>query len=732
MNVSLFKMALERVEISDWQAFEELCSSFLMAEFTDLRTMASSSGDGGRDAELYSQPNKPLVVAQYSIASNWKTKIKKTIDRLNTTFPDVRILIFMSNRDIGAQADKLKAEAVENGLSLDVRDKNWFLERANTDDTRKNASEKLIDKIARPYLEGEEIINKRSSPLSSGESKAALLYLGLQWQDDISGKGLTKLSFDALVRAALRHTDSINRMNRSEIHDRIASAITSNDDKKFHRYIDAALSRLTKRFIRHWKEEDEFCLTHDESQRIMERLADIESEENKFLESVTSNCALWLSELSEANETDLKDLEDRIPRIFERIFLKKGETFVSSVLSDRVTRIESKDLKDIIINDISIKNPKSKIVEYYPGIIENIIKSLISNNDKYTQLYLTRLSNSYTLLSFLNQTSDVQRATKKLFSHGKVWLDTSVILPVFAEQLEADESRKKITRLMKACLKAGVEFKITDGVIQEVNSHMNLSEKCSNYTPGFWQGRTPFLYYQYLHSGRPSTEFSKWISLFRGKERPDDDIAQYLNEFFEIERINLLDELQNVDEDLRWAIDRLWTEAHEKRRKQYQQLDTETTRILIKHDIETYLGVIALRKKESVSELGYRHWLCTLDKLAWGIRDSLRDEFPDNRPTSPLLSLSFLLNNMTFGPSRRLSEKSDNLAIPLILDLEMSDSVPINIIEIANDVRSEYDGNPEYVISRKVRDAIDRARRQKGCLNIPDEDEAEFCEMTED
>ncbi len=251
MNISLFKMALERLEPSDWAHFEQLCSAFLIPEFPNLRTMAHPSGDGGRDSELFSPEGKPIVAAQYSVSDDWKAKIRQTVSRLKSTFPTVRILVFMSNRQIGGQADELKRELLEQEIVLDPRDRNWFIERAPTDGVRESAALQLIDRIARPYLVGEGIINKRQSPLTSGEARAALVYLGLQWQDDIAEKGLTKLSFDALVRAALRHTHSEKRMPRREIYEAICSAISSHDQNSVIHHVNSALTRLTKRYIRH-------------------------------------------------------------------------------------------------------------------------------------------------------------------------------------------------------------------------------------------------------------------------------------------------------------------------------------------------------------------------------------------------------------------------------------------------------------------------------------------------
>jgi hypothetical protein len=44
--------------------------------------------------------------------------------------------------------------------------------------------------------------------------------------------------------------------------------------------------------------------------------------------------------------------------------------------------------------------------------------------------------------------------------------------------------------------------------------------------------------------------------------------------------------------------------------------------------------------------------------------------------------------------------------------------MPLNIVEIANTVRSENENLPEYTIQRKVRDAIDDARRRHECSSI--------------
>jgi hypothetical protein len=716
MNVNLFKIALERLKPSDWEHFEELCSQFLVAEFDNVRTMASPSGDGGRDSELFSAEGKPFVAAQYSVTTDWKSKIRSTRDRIKETLGDIQFLIYFSNQHIGARADDLKTDLLNDGLMLDVRDFHWFFERASDGPVRQAAAEALIERIARPYLAGEEIIEKRNSPLTSGEARAALLYLGMQWQDDVTEKGLTKLSFEALVRSALRHTNSEKRISRERIHESIYDALPTADKSTISRNVDKALSRLEKKYIRHWHNEDEFCLTHDESQRILDRLAEESSQEADFLRCVRHQCSAYLDQIPNAQPSDLLDLCDRIPRILEKLLLRQGEVFVAAVQSGNLSLIGTKQLADMVTSDIAKAKPQSTITHYYPGIVADATRALLNESEKPVHLYLRKLANSYTLLSFLNETPDVQSATRKLFSYGTVWIDTTVLLPLIAEQIEDDLTTKSLTQVFSTAVRAGIDFYVTSGIIQEIEAHMTNALACSTYQAGMWRGRVPYLYQQFLQTGQSGIDFRKWLSLFRGSEPPEDDLAQYLQEVFGFKKRDLENESQSVSDELRWAAERLWRDAHENRRQPAETSVQSTTDILIRHDIETYLGVVGLRMKESVTELGYRNWLLTLDRNAWEIRNHLIQEFPNKVPPSPLLSLSFFVGTMTFGLLRSKVGKECELRLPLILDDELSNTSIADIIQIADGVRKENENLPEFVIRRKVRDAIDGARRRLGSI----------------
>src|SRR5664280_1950213 len=168
MITSRLQLALERLQPSDWQRFERLASAFLASEFDTLRTTAAPSGDEGRDSELFAPGNEPKVLLQYSVSADWAGKIQGTVRRIQGTFPGALMLVFVSNQLIGASADPIKRRVRQaHGLAVDVRDRNWFLERVVGHPACEVAAEELAEAIVDPYLASVGVLPKAPSDLSS-------------------------------------------------------------------------------------------------------------------------------------------------------------------------------------------------------------------------------------------------------------------------------------------------------------------------------------------------------------------------------------------------------------------------------------------------------------------------------------------------------------------------------------------------------------------------------------
>lgn len=714
MNRKLFELALDQIRASDWEYFEELSSAFLVSDFPSLRTMASPSGDGGRDSELFSPTGKNTIAIQYSVSQGWKSKINKTLKRITETLTDVKVLIYMTNQAIGAKGDELKAKSLDSGVVLDIRDKNWFLERFEVDDAKYEASSTLVDVIAKPFLEGEKVIERRRPALTSMESKAALTYLGLQWKDETTDKGLTKIVYESLARAALRNTSSENRITRSEVYNRIFTYIPSNICDEAQRNIDSALARLSKMVIKHWTKEDEFCLSHEEALRLKDKLAETECEELEFSQEVKRLIENEKEENDHITDELLTEITDRTLRIIDIFLIKSGEAFASSVLTGVVNINDTSLLKDIIFEDIKGNPGEQDYIAHFPDIALNVIARVLASKNLSIKTHLKKISDIYTLFSFLRETPDIQKATKKIFGHPKLWLDTTIVLPLLVDSLKPDGEDKKYTEIILALKNSGVELRVTEGVISEILHHIRVSETCSKHIPSDWEGRIPFLYYHYVELGYSPNNFVNTAEIFRGHSRPEADISEYLNVSFGVKVESLERPAGLVNDNIRFAIERLWREAHQTRRQCGNgHGDSTITDALIRNDVESYVGVIGLRNNEQVTEFGYKHWWLTIDSLAWKIRNKIKEEF-DNPPMSPLMSLDFLSNSLSFGPSRSKLDRTHEQLLPIFLDMDLAEHMPRELIEIANQVRKSNEGLPEHIVRRKVRDACDGMRRRYG------------------
>ena len=152
ISAARLELSLDRLKPSDWERFERLCSVFLASEFPGLRTMASPGGDRGRDAELFAIGGEPNTLFQFAVRDDWEAKIRETLKRLATEFPSTTSIVFLSSKQIGAKGDSVRGQAKKQGTALDIRDRSWFIERVDADDSRSNAAAELARVVADPYL----------------------------------------------------------------------------------------------------------------------------------------------------------------------------------------------------------------------------------------------------------------------------------------------------------------------------------------------------------------------------------------------------------------------------------------------------------------------------------------------------------------------------------------------------------------------------------------------------
>lgn len=708
------QLALERLDAGKWEAFEELASGFAASQYPNLQTLASASGDRGRDAVLWQPENDPTVVLQYSVTRDWDAKIRTTAARLAGEFADVQVLMFFSPQSIGPNADAV-VEAVrkKHGLFVQIRDRSWFLDRVHSSTAAEKAAERLATMIVDPLVAPTRAGAPPSVALDDEDAAAAVLYLALQLEDDSLEKGLTKTCFDGLVRAVLRGTDPQNRLARTEIHRRVLEVVPSASPQEVATKVDSALARLEKRFIRHHSPEDEFCLSYSERERLREKIVSFELVESDLRATLRDRLLSTCSDLKLPGPGDVDGLVDRARKVLEIALLERGETFVRALANGDPGIYTLDEIVDAVVRDFGTTGgDKSGFGGAAVPLISAAVHQTLTHPTPQTLSYLQLFARSYTLFSLARATPNVQKVIVKMFSGGELWMDTTAVLPLFAETLVEEEERR-FTELIQAAKGAGVRLFVTPGVVEEIERHMNRSR--AFMSSNNWKGAVPFLAAAYEFSGEESGQIERWLETFRGRSRPEADIAEYLDDEFGIALKSLSEEASAVSEELRYAVREVWSEIHDKRRaRSAAGLDPITALKLADHDSENYLGVLYKRRNETQSSFGYSTWWLTLDRSAFTVRNRLRDRLSGATPASPVLSPDFLSHYLSIGPIRQYLKQGSEKALPLMVDVGAMDLVSTELMEVAARVREECGGLPRRVMRRRIRDALDAQRLKEG------------------
>ena len=715
MKTQRFEFALERLQPGDWARFERFASQFLVFDYGKLRSVAAASGDLGRDSELFSPDEDTSVQMQYSVTKSWEAKVKQTAKRIRENFAGTNILVYVTNQQIGAAGDALKKEIrKEFKLALDILDRAWFLDRMFSPSDRLKVAESLAKDIVDPFLSSREVVDSSSPALNEFESKAAVLHLQLQWEDDSRERGLTKLCYDGLVKSVLRESSSEKRLKTQSVREAIQKLLPNIPADRVNTYVNSALERLEKKTVKRWKAEDEVCLSHEEVLKVREGLASREVKDNALVSELRETINDYFDTPPQPEQ--LESLSSRARRVLDQFLFRKGEEFASAVANNRCVTITGDALDVIVTNDFSAHKDDTKLGDSSVRAIRLAVVEVLQRSGPQVQRYLREIADGYTLFGFLRAVPDVQNVVQKIFSEGEIWIDTSVLLPVIAETLLNDDEQIA-SRLLRTARDAGLKLRVTSGVIEEVERHINRCRAYSRTPAGHWRGGVPFLFAMFTIGGYAQEGYQAWINNFCGDQRPRDDIADYFLDEWGIEVSDLHDFVQTTPEKLRWEVERIWREAHEQRRATgFFEFDSFVIDRLASHDVECFLGVIGKRQGSANSHLGYMHWWLTFDKTVRDFEQKLYESLGSEAPKAPVMSPDFLADYLAVGPLRAKVTKQIESSLPLAMFDILADQIPVELLELAGGVRKDCGELDERLLRRRLSDTMDNIKRTRGAL----------------
>ncbi|MDQ2736337.1 MAG: hypothetical protein M3Y55_15415, partial [Pseudomonadota bacterium] len=460
------------------------------------------------------------------------------------------------------------------------------------------------------------------------------------------------------------------------------------------------------------------CLTElDRLRALKERLTAVELRE-AILETELAEILSQVAKLRriEVNGRSTEYVEI-VRKLIDKHLLSQGEAFAAAAQHGQLGTQSEPDLFSAAKRMLPPPRRGRVGDDGVAQLVADVTAMVLIEPSREMQHYLRAFADAYTLFAFLKETPDVQSAIVKMFATGDIWLDTTVVLPLFAEELADDESGRRYTLMLAAARQAGLRLFVIPGVIQEIDRHM---ARCLTYvrTADRWRGRVPFLASAFALTGQARGDLPSWIERFRGASRPEDDIVEYLNGFFGIVVEDLATDAGTASIAMRGLVHETWREGHELRRSDHAfPADPNNTHKLIDHDVENYLGVAIRRRVEGNSPFGFTAWWMTLDRIAYQVDEALVNELGRGAPPSPIMSPDFMLNYLSIGPLRARVDRATEQDLPLaVRDLTATSALPKELLDAAEDIRERLHGQPEHMIRREVRDRLDAERRRIGNL----------------
>lgn len=324
-------------------------------------------------------------------------------------------------------------------------------------------------------------------------------------------------------------------MPRESIKQGVRELLPAHPDQLIDQYIDSALTQLIKRYVRHYRAEDEFCLTFEERKRIASRLADVEKGDDDLRVAIAALVKAATDQIRGSLPMDSETLTAATKRALDLVLWQRGEVFAAAVHRDQMD-LDYPDLQDVAKAVAREAGPNPAVVDSrITQVIVAAAESALTEPSPEVQQYLRSFADAYTLFAFMRETPDVQGAVSKMFDDGEIWIDTTVVLPLFAEELSDSPMSRLYTNLLSAARESGLSLFITPGVLEEIDSHMRKCVAYGRHSGRVWEGRVPFLAAAFALTGRSRGQLPTWLERFRGGVLPQEDIAQYLTEAWGIE-----------------------------------------------------------------------------------------------------------------------------------------------------------------------------------------------------
>lgn len=695
----LVEISLERVESWDFESFGmQFCAAIEGTEFVPLGGMHDGGAEGFLDGVKESQ--RPGVFYQFSVTSNHKDKVRKTIKRLKEFGRVPKTIVYVTSKIIQHIDNEEFDLTDELGVIVKIRDGKYISTHINNSPSSIAAfNEKL--KHYTNFLK--QIGASNVIPKSVNVSDPSV-YVFLQQEVDnrLGNKNLLITVTDTLILWALNDTDPDRGifLKRSEILSKIIEAIPWS--KQFIRaHIDQRLLALSQkknsegRQISWWRKEDKFCLPYETRQIIYdENLVD---EALKI--TVVQEFENLLVERKLCSDDDLNIISGLIISVIQKFFETEGLSF-SYFLKDEGKTTVVNTIEDRIEDILNNESVTASNIDIYREAIRSIIQSVFYDSSDNQREYLYHLSRTYVLLFTLQAEPRIIEYFQGMTSSFRLYVGSDIIVRALSERY-LDSSDTNVNNMLKIASEVGVELYITEPVIEEVLTHIkgtnyefkNYFLEIEPHVNRFVASQSNKILIRAYFYAKELGKVSGWRS-FIGQfltyskletQEAKNELMQFLVSKYNLKYISKAELKEFVNEaDVKQLANKL---AEDKSKEELAYNDA-----LMVH------GVYGMRRKNhessSVTDYGYSTWWLTQEtKVQRHTVDLVRANF-----SRYIMRPEFLLNYFALAPRKAEITKTFRSIFPSTIGLQMGHRMNEDLYHsVLNKVKDWADHDPSRV-----------------------------------
>jgi hypothetical protein len=705
IKIDAFKYALSILD--DGWIFESFGQSFLLSVFNYDFMPVGGSKDKGIDGLSHVFTRKGFVkqIYQLSTEKDWVGKINKSIETLNKNKIKFDVLTYVTNREI-KNKDAIIDKVMDTlGISIRIFDLSWFCGSANFSEGTRNAYFTYIKSNLHEF-------NKpNKSYIISGMETDSRIFVFLRQQLESKGNHykIDDLLADSLILFALEGTDpEKNIFKTAEDIKNLIKDYVKFDPKLLDDTINRRLKDLTSkpRKIKFHAPEG-YCLPYDIRLEINQRNLVDKELQRVFYEQTEEIIKKFLKE----KETVIRDLTQLIDDIIHKIFYQQGLEFSNFVLHGDSKKVVDKNLQETIniAVDESIVIEKNK--EIVKTALQISIREIVYNGSFEQRRYLKSLSNTYMMMFLLQWNPQVALYFEKMASNLKVFVCTSIIIPALSEYY-LNEENKRHWNLLKGCQVVGIKLFISDPIIDELISHLNMIKKK-------YQNMFSFNEEVYLMSELETLYIDEIMirAYFHAKSRNkvntfDDFLNNFCDPSIKNVKEELIDYLKNEfgieyksEESMRLKLDASefdsLTNKLVKQGKPFQKAQTDSKIILSIYKQREINNEIS-----STGIFGYKTWWLSKDTSTY---KAVNNIFKNKYSVSCYMRPDFLYNHIALAPKKAEIDLMYKQIFPSLMGVNLSFHLPKEVTDYVQEVIAEHNSkNPSRTksIIRKLSEKL--------------------------